>query len=69
VRKDARVLRGLAAALLIFAFFCIMSRIDSIVHRTLYGCGLRFSYEWASGYWPCYDVCFILFSIIITVMY
>jgi hypothetical protein len=27
------------------------TRIDSIVHQTLYSYGLRFSYDWATPYW------------------
>jgi hypothetical protein len=32
---------------LLYAF----SQMDSIVHQTLYGYGLQFSYDWATPYW------------------
>jgi len=46
-----------------------MSRIDFIVHGTLYRYGLRFSYEWANEYWFTYSATFIAFSGIIGLMY
>jgi hypothetical protein len=64
-----RILKGLAVALLIFTFFCLMSKIDSIVHRTLYNYGLKFSYQWANEYWLTYNATFFAFSIIMAVTY
>jgi hypothetical protein len=46
-----------------------MSKIDFIVHETLYHHGLQFSYEWAIDYWVVYNVTFVAFSIIISLMY
>ena len=46
-----------------------MSRIDFIVHATLYDHGLRFSYDWASEYWMIYTVTFVVFSAATSLMY
>ncbi|MFQ6068628.1 MAG: hypothetical protein ACE5KD_03695 [Candidatus Bathyarchaeia archaeon] len=62
-------LKGFAVALSIFTFFCLMSRIDFIVHGTLYRHGLQFSYEWANEYWAIYTAIFVVFSVIIGVIY
>lgn len=56
-------------ALSVLSFFCLMSRIDFIVHRTLYHYGLKFSYEWANEYWITYTATFILFSVVMGLMY
>ncbi len=64
-----RIPKGLAVALSIFAFFCLMSKIDSIVHRTLYDYDLRFSYQWASEHWLTYNATFVSFLLIIALMY
>lgn len=36
---------------LVFFFFVFMSGLDFVVHRVLYGYGLRFSFDWAVFYW------------------
>lgn len=46
-----------------------MSKIDYIVHGTLYQYGLQFSFEWAIDYWIVYTVAFVAFSIIVSLMY
>ena len=43
--------KGGTIGIIAFAFFAIMSRLDFIVHRTLYNYGLNFSYGWAFEYW------------------
>jgi len=40
-----------------------MSRIDFIVHNTLYSYGLQFSYEWANNYWFTYNTIFLIFGV------
>jgi len=40
-----------------------LSGLDFIVHRVLYGYGLRFSYDWASSYWSFYGCVYFVFSI------
>jgi len=45
------VLRWFAFCSLVFLFFISLSGLDFIVHRVLYGYGLRFSYDWAVPYW------------------
>ncbi len=62
-------LKGIATAFSIFLFFCLMSRIDFLIHRTLYDHGLRFSYEWAVDYWAMYTATFVVFSVITSLMY
>ena len=62
-------LKAFAAALSIFSFFLLMSRIDFIVHGTLYHHGLQFSYAWANEYWIMYIGTFIAFSVAISLMY
>ena len=54
---------------LIFLFFCLMSRIDFVINGMLYNYGLRFSYEWALGYWITYVLAFVVFSITISFTY
>jgi len=61
--------KGVAVAFSIFLFFCLMSRIDFIIHETLYNYGLQFSYDWAADYWVIYTATFVAFSIIISLMY
>ncbi|MCK4482489.1 hypothetical protein KAU55_04635 [Candidatus Bathyarchaeota archaeon] len=65
----SNALKGLAIALSILSFFCLMSRIDFIVHETLYHYGLQFSYKWANEYWEAYTATFIAFSVIIGIVY
>jgi hypothetical protein len=36
------------------------SQIDSIIHQTLYGYGLEFSYDWAVPYWNISRVAFAI---------
>jgi hypothetical protein len=56
-------------AISLFSFFCLMSKIDYIVHGTLYQYGLQFSFEWAIDYWIVYTVAFVAFSITVSLMY
>lgn len=65
----SNVLKGVLVALSLFAFFCLMSKIDFIVHGTLYDYGLQFSFEWAIDYWIVYTVAFVVFSVIVSLMY
>jgi hypothetical protein len=39
-----------------------MSKIDYIVHSTLYLYGLNFSYDWANTYWLTYSFVFFVFG-------
>jgi hypothetical protein len=61
--------KSISIAASIFAFFGLMSRMDSIVHGTLYRYGLQFSYEWANEYWATYGAIFMVFSTAIGLMY
>ena len=63
------VLKGLGVALSIFLYFCLLSRIDFIVHGDLYHYGLQFSYEWANAYWITYFVVYAYFSLVIAFIY
>ncbi len=54
---------------LILLFFTLMSRIDYIVHATLYEYGLQFSYDWANSYWFTYNTLFVLFAVMAGVTY
>lgn len=56
-------------SVLVFLFFGLMSRIDFIVHSTLYNYGLQFSYQWANEYWIVYCVLFFNFSFLVGFMY
>jgi len=46
-----------------------MSRIDFIVHSTLYEYGLIFSYEWANHYWLVYGLVFASFASAVAFVY
>ena len=61
----SKVLTYAVLAVSILSFFCLMSRIDFIVHSILYGYGLEFSYEWANAYWATYSGSFVVFSVTI----
>jgi len=61
--------KGLGVALSIFLYFCLLSRIDFIVHGYLYHYGLQFSYEWANEYWITYFAAYAYFSIVIGFIY
>jgi len=63
------VFKGLGVALSILLYFCLLSRIDFIVHRDLYRYGLQFSYEWANEYWITYFSSYAYFSIVIGFIY
>ena len=65
----SRILKAGLFTLLILGFFCLMSRIDYVVNALLYDYGLRFSYEWAIGYWVTYLSVFIVFSVVVSVAY
>ena len=62
-------LKGFGVALSIFVYFCLLSRIDFIVHRDLYRYGLQFSYEWANEYWITYFASYAYFSMVIGFIY
>jgi len=62
-------LKYAAIALLVLSFFCIMSRIDFVVHGTLYDYGLQFSYEWALEYWVLYPAAFVIFALAAGLMF
>jgi len=62
-------LKGLGMALSIFLYFCLLSRIDFIVHGDLYHYGLEFSYEWANEYWITYFAAYAYFSVVIGFIY
>jgi len=46
-----------------------MSRVDFIVHSTLYDYGLEFSYAWANDYWLTYNALFVVFAVMAAVSY
>ena len=56
-------------AFLVLLFFCLMSRMDYVVNSTLYDYGLRFSYEWAEGYWVTYNSIFVAFALAMSCAY
>jgi hypothetical protein len=60
---------SLTLAVLIGLFFVLMSRIDFLVHSTLYNYGLVFSYEWANVYWLIYGLVFVAFSLVVAFVY
>ncbi len=61
--------KGITIGLIIVSFFLLMSKMDFIVHRTLYNHGLVFSYEWALEYWAIYVSIFVAFSVMISSIY
>ena len=61
--------KGFGVALSIFLYFCLLSRLDFIVHRDLYHYGLQFSYEWANEYWIIYFTSYVYFSIVLGLIY
>ena len=63
------VLKGLGVTLSIFLYFCLLSRIDFIVHGDLYRYGLQFSYEWANQYWITYFATYAYFSSVMGFIY
>jgi len=63
------VVKGVGIILSIFLYFCLLSRIDFIVHGDLYHYGLQFSYEWANEYWITYFTAYTYFSIVIGFIY
>lgn len=63
------VFKGFGVALSIFLYFCLLSRMDFIVHRDLYHYGLQFSYEWANEYWITYFATYAYFSMVIGFIY
>jgi hypothetical protein len=63
------VLKWLLLCFLVFLFFVLMSGLDFVVHRVLYGYGLRFSYDWAVGYWIVYWCVFLVFSVVVGFVY
>jgi len=56
------IIKGLGVTLSILLYFCLLSRIDFIVHGDLYHYGLQFSYEWANKYWITYFAIYAYFS-------
>lgn len=61
--------KGFGVTLSIFLYFCLLSRIDFIVHGDLYHYGLEFSYDWANEYWITYFAAYAYFSIVIGFIY
>jgi hypothetical protein len=62
LQKISKFKQPIILGALILSFFVLMSRIDYIVHSTLYNYGLRFSYDWANSYWLTYNCIFIAFG-------
>ncbi|MEM0120844.1 MAG: hypothetical protein QW688_05325 [Thermoprotei archaeon] len=56
-------------SLLVFLFFVLMSGLDFVVHRVLYGYGLMFDYDWAVFYWSIYASVFFAFGVIVGFVY
>jgi len=54
---------------LVLVFFVLMSGLDFVVHRVLYGYGLRFSFDWAVGYWVVYWCVFVVFGVVVGFVY
>jgi len=63
------IFKGVGVALSIFLYFCLLSRMDFIVHGDLYHYGLKFSYEWANEYWITYFAAYAYFSMVIGFVY
>jgi len=63
------VYKGLGVALSILLYFCLLSRLDFIVHQDLYRYGLQFSYEWANDYWITYFASYAYFSLVLGFIY
>lgn len=60
---------ALLFVLLTVLFFALMSKIDFIVHATLYQYGLTFSYDWANTYWLTYNLVYLVFSLALAFCY
>jgi hypothetical protein len=60
---------AISFGILVLLFFCLMSRMDYVVNSTLYDYGLRFSYEWADGYWVTYNAVFVAFALAMSCAY
>jgi hypothetical protein len=61
--------KAILLAILVLSFFCLMSRMDFVVNSTLYGYGLRFSYDWAREYWVTYNAIFVAFALAVSCAY
>jgi hypothetical protein len=61
--------RGLGLGVLVFLFFVFMSGLDFVVHRVLYGYGLRFSFDWAVFYWVVFGCVFVVFGGVVGFVY
>ena len=61
--------KWLVFCFLVLLFFVFMSGLDFVVHRVLYGYGLRFSYDWAVAYWAVYWCVFFVFSVAVGFIY
>ncbi|MGD6932631.1 MAG: hypothetical protein ACQCN5_00305 [Candidatus Bathyarchaeia archaeon] len=68
-QKVSRFNQPIIFGVLILVFYVLMSRIDFIIHNTLYNYGLRFSYEWANTYWLTYNLIFIAFGFTLSIAY
>jgi hypothetical protein len=60
---------SLLFVLLTVLFFVLMSKIDYIVHATLYQYGLHFSYDWANTYWLTYNLVYFAFALTLAFAY
>jgi hypothetical protein len=69
LQSVAKFKQPIIFTIMVFLFFTLMSRIDFIVHNTLYNYGLVFSYEWANSYWLTYNALFIAFGIVVSITY
>jgi len=63
------LLKCFALCFLVFLFFVLMSGLDFVVHRVLYGYGLRFSFDWAVFYWNFYASVFFVFGVVAGFVY
>jgi hypothetical protein len=69
LRRFSAIWKGVVLCCLVFWFFVFMSGLDFVVHRVLYGYGLRFSYDWAVGYWRVYGSVFLVFAVVVGFVY
>jgi len=63
------VVKGLVLGFLVFLFFVFMAGLDFVVHRVLYGYGLRFSFGWAGFYWFVFGCVFVVFGLVVGFVY
>ena len=66
--SKARAALVVLGDVMLIAAVVLLLEIDKLVHGTLYGYGLVFSYDWANPYWLMFRLCLVLIVVAVVLI-